>query len=220
MQIPNKVKANILTPKQEKFVQCIREGKTQYEAYITAYPISKNWKRNSIDCNASQLMNDTKILQRLRELGYKEEKKIEWTRRKALDTINKVIEYNAEDMERINNAYIRERQQYEAELVQLANVLTVTDKTDSNVNKDAIITRMKEVNDRIAQLDKQPRVNKTNISGILEASKILNRMFGFDITKVEINSEDEERENMKALSKEELKAIAYANINEGNTEES
>ena len=123
-------------------------------------------------------------------------------------------------MERINNAYIRERQQYEAELVQLANVLTVTDKTDSNVNKDAIITRMKEVNDRIAQLDKQPRVNKTNISGILEASKILNRMFGFDITKVEINSEDEERENMKALSKEELKAIAYANINEGNTEES
>lgn len=220
MQIPNKVKANILTPKQEKFVQYIRQGYTQRKAYKEAYPASKKWDDTWVDVEAHNLIRNPKVALRLQELGYKEEKKVEWTRRKALETINKVIEYNAEDMERINNAYIRERQQYEAELVQLANVLTVTDKTDSNVNKDAIITRMKEVNDRIAQLDKQPRVNKTNISGILEASKVLNRMFGFDITKVEINSEDEERENMKALSKEELKAIAYANINEGNTEES
>lgn len=38
-------------------------------------------------------------------------------------------------------------------------------------------------------------------------------MQGYDITKVEIQATDEERENMKALTKEELKAIAYANSN-------
>lgn len=57
-----------LTPKQERFVQCIIEGKTQYEAYKTAYPTSKKWERNSIDCEAGKLMADTKILQRLEEL--------------------------------------------------------------------------------------------------------------------------------------------------------
>ena len=37
-------------------------------------------------------------------------------------------------------------------------------------------------------------------------------MQGYDITKVEIQQEDEERENMKALTVEELKAIAYSKI--------
>lgn len=57
-----------LTPKQEKFIDGILEGKTQYQAYIEAYPKAKNWKRNSVDSLASQLMQNTKILQRLKEL--------------------------------------------------------------------------------------------------------------------------------------------------------
>lgn len=57
-----------LTPKQEKFVDGILEGKTQYESYITAYPRAKKWKRNSVDSLASQLMQNTKIIQRLKEL--------------------------------------------------------------------------------------------------------------------------------------------------------
>lgn len=57
-----------ITPKQEKFVQEIVKGKTQYEAYKIAYPTSEKWKRNSIDCEAGKLMADTRILQRLEEL--------------------------------------------------------------------------------------------------------------------------------------------------------
>lgn len=204
-----------LTPKQEKFVEGILQGKTQYESYIEAYPKAKNWTRNSIDVNAHTLLNDTKIQLRLKEMGWKEQKKVEWTRKRALETINRVIELNNEDMERINNAYTRERQEAEAELVRLATLMTMED-----IDRTAVATKMKQVNDRIAQLDKQPRMNKTNINGILESAKVLNRMFGLDITKVEINSNDEERNNMKTLSKEELKAIAYANINAGNSEES
>lgn len=207
--------SNKLTPKQEKFIEGILQGKTQYESYIEAYPTSKKWLRNSVDRNASVLMNDTKILQRLKEMGWKEQKQVEWTRKRALATINRVIELNNEDMERINNAYIRERQEQEAELVRLATLMTMED-----IDKTAVAAKMRQVNERIAQLDKQPRMNKTNINGILESAKVLNRMFGLDITKVEINSNDEERNNMKTLSKEELKAIAYANINAGNSEES
>ena len=44
-------------------------------------------------------------------------------------------------------------------------------------------------------------------------------MFGYDITKVEINPIDEERENIEQLSVEELKAIAYANINNKSNEQ-
>lgn len=204
-----------LTPKQEKFIDGILQGKTQYEAYIEAYPTSKKWTRNAVDVNAHTLLNDTKIQLRLKEMGWKEQKKVEWTRKRALATINRVIELNNEDMERINNAYIRERQEAEAELVRLATLMTMED-----IDKTAVAAKMRQVNDRIAQLDKQPRMNKTNINGILESAKVLNRMFGLDITKVEINSNDEERNNMKTLSKEELKAIAYANINAGNSEES
>lgn len=204
-----------LTPKQEKFVEGILQGKTQYESYIEAYPSAKTWKRFSVDSAANHLMNNNKIVTRLKEMGWKEQKQVEWTRKRALETINRVIELNNEDMERINNAYMRERQEAEAELVRLATLMTMED-----IDKTAVAAKMRQVNDRIAQLDKQPRVNKTNINGILESAKVLNRMFGLDITKVEINSNDEERDNMKALSKEELRAIAYANINAGNSEKS
>lgn len=57
-------------------------------------------------------------------------------------------------------------------------------------------------------------------TGILNAAKVLNRMYGYDITKVEIQTEDSERENMKELSVEELRAIAYANLNRNNTAKS
>ena len=38
-------------------------------------------------------------------------------------------------------------------------------------------------------------------------------MFGYDITKVEINTEDEERKNIEKLSTEELKVLADSIIN-------
>lgn len=57
-----------LTPKQEKFVDGILQGKTQYQAYIDAYPKSKNWQRSTVDERASVLMKNNKIVTRLQEL--------------------------------------------------------------------------------------------------------------------------------------------------------
>ena len=57
----------MLTAKQEKFVQGIIEGKSQADAYRAAYS-TKNMTDKSIWVNASQLMNDTKVAQRVTEL--------------------------------------------------------------------------------------------------------------------------------------------------------
>lgn len=58
---------DMLTPKQEKFVQGIIEGKSQADAYRSAYS-TKNMSDNAIYVEASLLMDDPKIAQRLTEL--------------------------------------------------------------------------------------------------------------------------------------------------------
>jgi phage terminase small subunit len=57
----------MLTPKQEKFVQGIIEGKSQAEAYRSAYNCEK-MSDNAIYREASLLMDAPKIAQRLKEL--------------------------------------------------------------------------------------------------------------------------------------------------------
>jgi phage terminase small subunit len=57
----------MLTGKQEKFVQGIIEGKSQAEAYRSAYSC-KNMSDNAIYREASVLMKDPKISQRVNEL--------------------------------------------------------------------------------------------------------------------------------------------------------
>lgn len=148
-----------LTPKQEKFVEEILKGKTQYEAYITAYPRAKNWQRNSVDCNASQLMNDPKIKQRLDEYGYKDKTKILWTRQKALETINYVMDMNRKDMERIEEAYRTEIDLLNAQLLELANrmPLSQTPQEAYRIGKE-----MQEITAEIALRNKQRRTNATN----------------------------------------------------------
>lgn len=57
----------MLTPKQERFIQNIVSGMTQRQAYKEAYN-AENMKDESIDVEACKLFNDTKVLQRYREL--------------------------------------------------------------------------------------------------------------------------------------------------------
>ena len=57
----------MLTAKQEAFVQKIIEGYSQADAYRSAYSC-KNMSDNSIYVNASKLMADAKVAQRVKEL--------------------------------------------------------------------------------------------------------------------------------------------------------
>lgn len=202
-----------LTAKQEEFCQQIMMGQTQRQAYINAYPKAKNWKIQSVDYNASILMDNENIINRLKELGYRDAKKVEWTRQRALETINKAITMHQQDMERIEKAYQEDLDRKDLELKQWVNLLTV-----DNVDTQRVQNHINKILDEMSDMRKMRRINAVNTRGIYEGAKILNRMFGFDITKVEINPKDEERENMKSLSVEELKAIAYANIDKEDTD--
>lgn len=191
-----------LTPKQEKFVEGILEGKSQYEAYITAYPTSKKWTRASVDVAANHMMENNKIIIRLKELGWKDKTKVMWTRQKALETINKAMEMHQQDMERIEQAYQQDLDRKDYELQQWVQLLTV-----DNVDTKQVQAHINKLLDEMSDLRKIRRINAVNTHGIYEGAKILNRMFGFDITKVEINQEDEERNEMEKLTAEELKQL-------------
>jgi phage terminase small subunit len=98
----------MLTAKQEKFVQCIIEGMSQADAYRSAYS-AKRMSDKTIHEAASRLMNDSKIVARVKELRDKisNEKIMSATRRaekltefataddpniamKAIDLLNKM----------------------------------------------------------------------------------------------------------------------------------
>lgn len=208
---------NRLTPQQETFVDEILKGNTQYGAYIKAYPRSKTWQRNTVDSRASVLMNNKKIIKRLEQAGYKDKKKVEWTRKRALNTINHLLEMHERDLERIEEACQTEIDLLEAKLLQKGQEMAKADNMRSMIN---ISKEMQEMTETIAKLKKQRRVNSVNTNGILNAAKVLNRMFGLDVTKVEIVDEDNEaKENLKQLTVEELRAIAYANRGNRNTGE-
>lgn len=206
---------NRLTSKQEEFVYGIAEGKTQYQAYIDAYPKAKKWKRESVDVAASQLLQNNKIIIRLEELNKIKKEKIAWTRDRALNEINYVLEMNKKDIERMNEGYETEIDIKQKELMEYVKLLSIP-----NIDTKDVSTKILDITNEIAVLKQKRRTSGVNTAGILNAAKLLNRMYGYDITKVEVNPEDEERENMEKLSVEELKAIAYTNINRSNTEES
>lgn len=76
----------MLTAKQESFAQAIAAGKTQADAYRDAYD-AENMKENSVWTNASKLMADAKVAQRVEELRKGLEKKELWTREMSVKAL-------------------------------------------------------------------------------------------------------------------------------------
>lgn len=74
-----------LTPKQEMFVQGIFSGLSQRQAYREAFPNSKKWKDSAVDSNASILLQNTKVLQRYRELLKQFSNMSLWSREQAFN---------------------------------------------------------------------------------------------------------------------------------------
>lgn len=76
----------MLTIKQEAFASAIANGKTQADAYRSAYN-AENMKENSVWTNASKLMSDAKVAQRVEELRKGLEKKELWTREMSVKAL-------------------------------------------------------------------------------------------------------------------------------------
>lgn len=80
-----------LTSKQESFCQEIVKGKTQYKSYCIAYPEqAENSQRAVLDTNASMLMDNTKIVLRIKELREPIIKKLNITVEKLVTELEQI----------------------------------------------------------------------------------------------------------------------------------
>lgn len=75
-----------LTNKQEAFCQAIASGMNQADAYRHAYDTSK-MKDSSIHVNASKLLADAKVTQRVTSLKQALESKALWTREMSVKAL-------------------------------------------------------------------------------------------------------------------------------------
>lgn len=75
-----------LTPKQEKFAQCVADGMTQADAYRAAYSAGK-MKADTVQQAASRLMADSKVAARVTGLRDDLAAKALWTREDSVLTL-------------------------------------------------------------------------------------------------------------------------------------
>jgi phage terminase small subunit len=80
----------MLTAKQEKFAQCIIEGKSQADAYRIAYPKQK-CSNKTIWENASRIYNSTKVQARIKELRDQLAKPAIMSAQERLEYLTRVI---------------------------------------------------------------------------------------------------------------------------------
>lgn len=87
----------MLTPKQEVFVQEIIKGKSQADAYRTAYSC-KNQSDKTVWENASRVANNSKVQARLKELRDKSASDSVMTAQKRLEWLTEQIASNDVDV--------------------------------------------------------------------------------------------------------------------------
>lgn len=58
-----------LTQSQENFCKLYVKYGISRKAYMEAYPNSKKWKGSAVDCEASKMLNNPKVSQRITELN-------------------------------------------------------------------------------------------------------------------------------------------------------
>ena len=86
-----------LTPKQEKFVQALVSGKSQYEAYKEAYNATR-MKDATIYNNAYKLMQNNEISTRYNELLEEHKNKALYTREEMVNDLIWIKEKAKEDI--------------------------------------------------------------------------------------------------------------------------
>lgn len=118
----------MLTAKQEQFVQNIIQGMSQADAYRSAYSC-KNMTDNSIYVNASKLVADAKVAQRIKELREQLAKPSIMSAQERLEWLTELIKSDEEStgdklraadiMNKMQGEYV---QKVEAELKNAVNI--------------------------------------------------------------------------------------------------
>ena len=100
-----KLRTVALTPKQERFAQEVASGKSQAEAYRTAFNVKPTTKLETSQANACRLMADSNVSTRVAELRAAIAERVTWTMADSLDvlsTIAKGLDADAKPSDKVN----------------------------------------------------------------------------------------------------------------------
>ncbi|HCW7645332.1 TPA: terminase small subunit [Staphylococcus aureus] len=138
-----------LTPKQEKFVLGLIEGKSQRKAYIDAGYSTKGKSDNYIDSRAFELSKNSAILDRYEELRQEAAEQSKWTRQKVFEEYEwlKNVAKNDIEIEGVKKATA------DAFLASLDGMNRMTLGNEVLANKK-IETEIKMLEKKIEQIDK------------------------------------------------------------------
>lgn len=90
-----------LTPAQESFAQLVASGKSQSEAYRTAYPKSAKWKPETLWNRASGLMREDEVLARVEQIKAELAEKGLWSREQSAKALIDIVNAGERDGDRI-----------------------------------------------------------------------------------------------------------------------
>lgn len=79
-----------LTPKQERFCQCIADGMSQADAYRNAFDVKPTTKPETVQESASRLMKDPKVSARVAFLREALAEKAIWTREDSARVLSEI----------------------------------------------------------------------------------------------------------------------------------
>ncbi|HDJ6110812.1 TPA: terminase [Staphylococcus aureus] len=153
-----------LTPKQEKFVLGLIEGKSQRKAYIDAGYSTKGKSDNYIDSRAFELSKNSVILDRYEELRQEAAEQSKWTRQKAFEEYEwlKNVAKNDIEIEGVKKATA------DAFLASLDGMNRMTLGNEVLANKK-IETEIKMLEKKIEQIDKGDSSTEDKIKQLHDA---------------------------------------------------
>ncbi|HAR3711036.1 TPA: terminase small subunit [Staphylococcus aureus] len=153
-----------LTPKQEKFVLGLIEGKSQRKAYIDAGYSTKNKGEAYIDMQASRIAKNDKVMSRYEELRQEVAEESKWTRQKAFEEYEwlKNVAKNDIEIEGVKKATA------DAFLASLDGMNRMTLGNEVLANKK-IETEIKMLEKKIEQIDKGDSSTEDKIKQLHDA---------------------------------------------------
>ena len=83
--------ADGLTPKQEKFAQCVADGMSQADAYRTAFDVGAKTKPETVRKRASELMENGDVSGMVAKLRQQLSEKAIWTREMSVQALIGVL---------------------------------------------------------------------------------------------------------------------------------
>ena len=158
-----------LTIKQEKFCNKYLECGNASEAYRHAYNCLK-MSDNSVWCNASQLLSDTKVIQRIKELQSSFQKKTEITKERVL---NELVKIGFSSIAYMHNSWI-DRVEFDQ----------LTDDQKACIKSIQTKVEKRSYDDEVRNVE----MVKIELYDKLAALNSINKMLGFDApAKVDAN---------------------------------